>query len=81
MRQFEPAIALFANDDGLTVLQRLIADAPKYLKAGGRLFLEHGWRQGPAVRALLEQRGFSHVRSHADLSGHERVTDAILTAV
>jgi release factor glutamine methyltransferase len=81
VRQFEPAIALFAGDDGLTLLRRLIADAPQYLKPGGRLILEHGWRQGAAVRALLEERGFSHVRSHADLSGHERVTDAILTAV
>lgn len=79
VRQYEPAVALYAEDAGLATLQRLIATAPDHLHPQGWLLLEHGWRQGAAVRTLLEQRGFSHVRSHADLAGHERVTEGELT--
>ena len=77
VRSFEPAIALFATDHGLAILRRLIAGAPSHLHPGGRLILEHGWRQAAAVRTILEEHGFSHVRSHADLAGHERVTEGI----
>ena len=43
-----------------------------------------GWRsntahaQGETVRALLVARGFTHVTSHRDLAGHERVTEGNL---
>ncbi|MET0984794.1 MAG: peptide chain release factor N(5)-glutamine methyltransferase [Steroidobacteraceae bacterium] len=77
VRQYEPDLALFAAHDGLETLRRLVADAPDHLHRQGWLLLEHGWRQAAPVRALLEQRGFSHVRSHADLAGHERVTEAL----
>lgn len=76
VRQFEPSIALFAADDGLAVLRSLIVQAPSYLAEHGWLILEHGWQQGEQVRELLVKQGFSHVRSHADLAGHERVTEA-----
>lgn len=79
VRQYEPATALYAADDGLAILQRLIAAAPDHLHPRGWILLEHGWRQAAPVRTLLEQRGFSHVRSHADLAGHERVTEGQLT--
>ncbi|MET0657840.1 MAG: peptide chain release factor N(5)-glutamine methyltransferase, partial [Steroidobacteraceae bacterium] len=79
VRQYEPEMALFAADGGLATLKRLIAEAPEHLHDRGWLLLEHGWRQAEPVRALLEQRGFSHVRSHADLAGHERVTEGQLT--
>lgn len=74
VRRFEPAAALYAPSNGLAILERLIAGAPQHLRKGGWLLVEHGWKQAPAVRTLLEQRGFSHVRSCADLAGHERVT-------
>ena len=80
VRQYEPDVALFAADNGLATLRQLVADAPQHLHPHGWLLLEHGWRQAQAVRALLEQRGFSHVRSHADLASHARVTEGQLTA-
>ena len=40
--------------------------------------LEHGWTQAGAVRERLVRSGFAHVRSHADLAGHERVTEGSL---
>jgi hypothetical protein len=43
----------------------LVAQAPP----GTRLALEHGSRQGPAVRGLL-----AAAETRRDLAGHERVT-------
>ena len=40
------------------------------------LLLEHGAQQGEQVRAELVLAGFGYVRSHRDLAGHERVTEA-----
>jgi methylase of polypeptide subunit release factors len=40
------------------------------------LLLEHGTTQAAAVARELVVRGFRHVRSHRDLAGHERMTEA-----
>jgi release factor glutamine methyltransferase len=40
--------------------------------------LEHGNTQGETLRSLLVARGFTHVTSHRDLAGHERVTEGKL---
>ncbi|MCY4552130.1 MAG: peptide chain release factor N(5)-glutamine methyltransferase [Candidatus Poribacteria bacterium] len=53
VRDYEPEIALFAGDDGLAVIRRLIAEAPEYLAPNGKLLLEIGDTQGDTVRALI----------------------------
>ena len=53
VRDYEPEIALFAGDDGLVVIRRLIAEAPKHLAPGGKLIFEIGERQADSVRALI----------------------------
>lgn len=75
VRRYEPAIALIAGRTGLEALTEIVSTAPKHLSSLGWLVLEHGWKQGPAVRDLLVRRGFAHVGSHADLAGRERVTE------
>lgn len=76
VRRYEPAGALIAGPTGMEALAAVIADAPRHLAPGGWLVLEHGWKQGAAVREQLVRRGFAHVRSHTDLAGRERVTEA-----
>ncbi|HEX6395881.1 MAG TPA: peptide chain release factor N(5)-glutamine methyltransferase [Steroidobacteraceae bacterium] len=71
----EPRGALTPGGDGFAALTTLINGAPGHLKPGGWLFLEHGATQGAALRGALVARGFSHVTSHRDLAGHERVTE------
>ncbi len=71
---FEPEQALRAGTDGLDALRVIVAGAPAHLHAGGWLLLEHGWRQGEAVRTLLAAAGFDSVRTARDAAGHERVT-------
>ncbi len=73
---FEPSAAVYADDDGGAALLAIIAHAPRCLKPGGFIALEHGHTQGPRVRALLADRGLTRLESHRDLAGLERVTSA-----
>lgn len=75
VRRNEPNMALISGRTGLEALEHIVMAAPGHLVRGGWLILEHGWKQGAAVRDLLVRAGFSHVRSHPDLAGHERVTE------
>jgi release factor glutamine methyltransferase len=76
--RYEPQLALIAGPSGLEAIEQIVAQAPAHLEAGGWLILEHGWSQSAAVRDRLVRAGFAHVRSHADLAGHERVTEGSL---
>lgn len=73
--RYEPSHALVGGEDGLDGLRAVIAQSVSHLNAGGRLLLEHGSCQGPATAALLRQAGFTAIRTHTDLAGHERITE------
>lgn len=70
----EPADALASGADGLDAIRILAAHAPEHLVPGGWLVLEHGWDQGPAVRALLSAAGFDAVATVPDLERRDRVS-------
>ena len=72
--RFEPPTALSSGADGLDAIRTLATGAPAHLRPGGWLLLEHGWDQGPAVRALLAAAGFEAVATHRDLEQRDRVT-------
>jgi release factor glutamine methyltransferase len=73
VRDFEPHLALDGGADGLLITRRLVAGALPYLSPGGLLALEGGFDQAPALFALLEAHGFSHISRAKDLAGIERV--------
>ena len=70
----EPVIALASGPGGLDALSLIAAQAAAHLRDRGRLILEHGSDQGPAVAQLLERHGFQRVSSHLDFSGKPRAT-------
>ena len=72
---YEPHSALYAGPTGLEVYERLIPQARKVLKPRGRLLLEIGYGQQPAVEALLGDWGSVSVVH--DLQGIPRVVQAI----
>jgi release factor glutamine methyltransferase len=72
---YEPRLALTPGPDALQCLRVLARGAAPHLRAGGWLVLEHGAEQAQEVRHELVAAGFAHVRSHRDLSAHERVTE------
>ena len=51
----EPAIALFADEQGLGFYHRLFKEVGQHLKAGGQLFGETGYDQEKSIQALLTQ--------------------------
>lgn len=75
VRRFEPHSALFSGPTGLEALREIAAGAPRHLRPGGWLVLEHGDAQGPDVRAMLAGAGFESVATHHDLAGRERCTE------
>lgn len=75
VRRHEPALALMPGPSGFEALRTIIEGASRHLVPGGWIVLEHGWKQSTYARDLLVRSGFGHVRSHADLAGHERVTE------
>jgi len=77
VKNYEPEDALLAGEDGLDVYRRIAKQAPAYLKKGGRLMLETGYRQGQAVSDLLEETGeFTEIEKEKDLNGNDRIVSA-----
>jgi len=67
----EPALALYAGADGLSLIRRLV---PAAAAAGAALLaLEVGFGQAEAVAAIVQEAGFADTEAIADLAGIERV--------
>ncbi|MEZ4298123.1 MAG: peptide chain release factor N(5)-glutamine methyltransferase [Polyangiaceae bacterium] len=81
VRKFEPHTALFAGEDGLDVVRRILERAPHHLDPGGVLALEVGAGQAPQVADLFRDRGFTAVESRRDYGGHERVVSGVWNAL
>ena len=71
VRDYEPAQALFAGQDGLTVYARLIPQACTRLRSAGLLALEIGQGQQPAIAHLLN--AWNAVDFLPDLQGIPRI--------
>lgn len=56
----EPALALFADDDGMALIKRLIDQAGPHLKTGGLLLLESDPDQHAELIEYAKNRGFSY---------------------
>jgi release factor glutamine methyltransferase len=74
----EPAEALYAEEDGLALIRRIVADAPGRLKPGGALVLEFGYRHADPVRDLIAATGaYLEPRIVPDAQGIERAAVAV----
>jgi len=76
VRDYEPAQALFAGEDGLQIYRRLIPAAFDALVPGGYLALEIGYGQRAGIEALLVREGFAGIKFIPDLQGIARVAVA-----
>jgi release factor glutamine methyltransferase len=74
VRDHEPARALFAGSDGLTVIAGLLKQASVRLRPGGVLVMEFGFGQAPAVSSLIARTGgLKEPQIRPDLQGIPRV--------
>lgn len=58
---FEPAHALFAQQQGLALIAQLIEQIPQTLRSQGLLLIEADPRQHDKILAIAEAAGFKHV--------------------
>jgi release factor glutamine methyltransferase len=81
VREHDPRLAIDGGIDGLEIIRRLIAEAPRVLRPGGALAMETaGGAQARAVCALLTTARFVAVRIREDLAGIARFVSGSLPA-
>jgi release factor glutamine methyltransferase len=71
----QPAVALYASQDGAELVVRLLREAAPRLRPHGRVLAE----LDPAIAAAAvaaAERGYAGHRIHRDLGGHERMIEA-----
>lgn len=76
IRDHEPPEALFAGDDGLAIIRRIIAEAIPFLVSGGRMALEIGAGQSDTVQQLFRDAQYQVAKVVKDLQNHERLVIA-----
>ena len=70
----EPHLALFTDEDGLAIYRRIAEDAKDYLKDGGKIYLEIGYKQGQSVPELFRKHlPEKRVRTLKDQFGQDRM--------
>ena len=71
---YEPSEALFAHDNGLFQIKKVIAGADDFLNEGGTVFIEFGENQKEKIRADVKESGkFSEITFWKDQFDRDRV--------
>ena len=73
---FEPALAVFAADQGRALIERLVDRVGDVLAAGGLVALEVGAGQASWAVERLRTAGLEDAASEPDLAGVERLAFA-----
>lgn len=76
VRDFEPETALTDGANGLSIIEKIIAEAPRLLKKKGFLLLEIGHRQSAEVQAMFDKSVWREVEALKDFQQIERVIKA-----
>ncbi len=76
VRDFEPHIALTDGKDGLSIVEKIIGDAPNSLKADGFLLMEIGFNQAIKVQEMFDKTIWREVGILPDLQGILRMVKA-----
>lgn len=77
IRDWEPKIALFGGEDGLSIIRRLVRDSLPFLYQGGYLLIEISPQQVNKVKRIIEETGqFDSIEPIRDYSGRFRAINA-----
>jgi release factor glutamine methyltransferase len=77
VRDHEPSVALFGGADGMTLLNRLVHEAPSRLRSGGVLIVEFGLGQDVEIETLFAgSREFTLTGVRRDIQGIARTAIA-----
>ena len=69
---YEPRIALFADENGLRFYREIVEQAPEFLKPNGKLLFELGIGESGAVKSFME-KDFKDIVVEKDLAGIDRI--------
>jgi len=73
VRDYEPQMALSDGHDGLSIISRIIDQAPQFLASGGFLLMEIGFNQSPMVVDMFESDKWTQPELFPDLQGIPRL--------
>ena len=76
VKDYEPALALFANDNGLADIEAIISQAKYFLAENGRIYIEHGYTQSASVLEIFQKHGFVNAEIIQDLNSRDRCSKA-----
>lgn len=84
VKKWEDKNALVGDNKGLAFYEKIIKEAPMYLKKESvvqdvaRLYLEIGYDQKETVTQLFKKQGFNTIECQVDFAGHDRMISACL---
>lgn len=86
VKEWEDRNALIADQNGLSILRKIITQSSKYLHPHAELKLNHlpqliveiGYQQGPEVESLFQEASFYDTVIEKDLQGHDRVVSGCI---
>ena len=76
VRKFEPWTALTDGKDGLSIIKKIIADAPEFLNSRGFLLMEIGFTQADKVSKMFDRTLWQTLEIMPDLQGIPRTVKA-----
>ncbi len=71
VRGYEPHLALDGGEEGLDFYRRIAEEAADFLQDGGKIYLEIGCEQAPAIRRIFSR--YREVAVYQDLAKKDRV--------
>lgn len=78
VRDFEPINALTDGGNGLSIIRRIVANSPRFLRPGGSLLMEIGFGQSADVESLFSPEIWKSVEVIRDLQSIPRTFNAKL---
>ena len=73
VRDHEPRMALTPGGGGLSIIRRLLHEAPAFLSPGGQMFMEIGFDQAEAVKDLVDSEVWNLREIRPDLQRIPRI--------
>jgi len=73
VRDHEPLVALSPGPDGLSMIRRLLQEAPAFLRQNGHLIMEIGFDQGEKVQSLVDAGVWRLLELRPDLQDIPRI--------
>ena len=71
---FEPEMALFSDDAGMTDIKTIIFKSINFLKNNGKLLLEHAPYQAKKIVKEAKKAGYTKIEQINDYNGLSRVS-------